>query len=283
MIAVLGATGQMGTAFVDLLGDEALAVARAELDLTQKEAVEAWVRESRPKVVINCAAYTAVDAAETDAQTARRVNTDAVGTLARITAATGAKLVTFSTDYVFDGTKGSPYVESDAAHPLNVYGESKLEGERLAIDLDHAALVVRTSWVLSRTHPNFVRTIIRKLGVGPVSVVDDQIGRPTFVGDLAPAVMEALSAGVTGLLHLTNQGEATWCGLAREVATLAGLDPSRVIPITTAESGRLAVRPADSRLDSERVGPERLTPLADYRSSLKRTVEAMLGGSEKDR
>ncbi len=275
MIAVLGANGQLGSAFVRLLGESANPVTRADLDLNDTGRVEDWLLAVSPTLVINCAAFTGVDAAETRPAEARRVNAEAVERLARGTAAIGARFVTFSTDYVFDGTKGSPYVESDEPNPPNVYGVTKAEGERLALQANPDTLVVRTSWVMSSTHDNFIPVILRLLRTGSVSVVDDQIGRPTFVDDLAPAVLEASDAGLTGILHLTNQGETTWCGLAREIAELSGIDAT-VTPINTEKSGRAAPRPADSRLDSERVQPEGLTLLPQYRPSLETAVAALV-------
>jgi dTDP-4-dehydrorhamnose reductase len=261
VIAVLGAKGQLGSAFGRVLGDSCLSVTRAELDLTDIAAIEPWVRSVRPKLVINCAAYTAVDAAETDVETARTVNASAVGALAEATARHDVGLVTFSTDYVFDGEKETGYVESDEPNPLNVYGRTKLEGERLALDAHPAALVVRTSWLLSPTHRNFLTTMLERLAEGEVSVVDDQRGRPTFVDDLARGTLDAVEARVSGILHLTNQGETTWFELAREIAELAGFEPDLVKPTTGAALGRRALRPRNSVLDSERLGQAKLSPL----------------------
>lgn len=281
MIVVLGASGQLGSAFARLLGDSAMPVTRADLDLDDTDRIEGWVKATAPEVLINCAAFTGVDAAESRPHDAYRINAEAVGRLALGAAETDTRLVTFSTDYVFDGSKGQPYVESDEPNPLNVYGSTKAEGERLALQENPDTLVVRTSWVMSSTHDNFIRTILRLLRSGSVSVVDDQIGRPTFVDDLARAVMEAVATGTSGMLHLTNQGETTWCGLAREIAELSGSKGS-VSPITTAESDRAAPRPADTRLESERLQTERLTPLPHYRPSLERAVASIVSeGSMK--
>jgi dTDP-4-dehydrorhamnose reductase len=272
VIAVLGAGGQLGSAFVRILPDDTVPVTRAELDLGRPEKIDAWVSAARPELVINCAAYTAVDDAEGDPEGARLVNATAVGRLAESTAAHGVGLVTFSTDYVFDGTKPTGYVESDLPNPLNVYGLTKLEGEELATEAHPSALVIRTSWVLSGTHPNFASTMLDLISKGPVGVVDDQHGRPTLVDDLAPATMAAVNARASGVLHLASQGKTTWFGLAREVAELAGLDPSLVTPITTEEFPRPARRPANSALDSERVGDLGLTPLPHYRAALEYAV-----------
>jgi dTDP-4-dehydrorhamnose reductase len=276
MIAVLGAGGQLGSAFMKILGGKARAVTRAELDLADADEIGPWLASKRPDLVINCAAYTAVDAAETDADIARRVNATAVGRLAEVTGAMGTGLVTFSTDYVFDGSKQGRYVESDPTDPINVYGQTKLEGERLALEAHPEALVVRTSWVLSGTHHNFAATMLDLISRGEVRVVDDQKGRPTLVDDLAPATLEAVRAGVTGVLHLTNQGVTTWFGLARDIAGLAGLDPERVIPIPTSDFPRPARRPANSVLDSERLDDLGLEPLPDYHQSLNRAVDQLV-------
>jgi dTDP-4-dehydrorhamnose reductase len=253
-----------------------MAVTRAELDLARSGEVATWMDAHRPDLLINCAAYTAVDAAEDDARTAHLVNATSVGELARAGRAHGVRLVTFSTDYVFDGTKEGGYVESDEPNPLNVYGASKLKGEGLALAADPTALVIRTSWALSGTHSNFVSTMLDLISKGSVRVVDDQVGRPTLVDDLATATMSAIDRGATGLLHLANQGEITWFGLAREVADMAGLDSERVEPITTSEFPRPARRPANSVLDSERLDALGLDHLPHYRKALEQAVEQLM-------
>jgi dTDP-4-dehydrorhamnose reductase len=156
VIAVLEAGGQLGTAFTTMLGDRAAPVTRQDLDLEDLDSIRPWVRTSRPELVVTCSAYTAVDAAESDEATSRAVNALAVGELAAACAEAGSRLVTFSTDYVFDGTKPTGYVESDTPNPLNAYGRTKPEGERLALARHPQVLVVRTSWLLSATHPTSV-------------------------------------------------------------------------------------------------------------------------------
>ncbi|HLF43280.1 MAG TPA: dTDP-4-dehydrorhamnose reductase [Acidimicrobiia bacterium] len=276
MIAVLGAGGQLGTAFIRLLDGDAVPLTRADIDLTRPEEIEPWIASNRPELVINCAAYTAVDAAEEHESTARLVNATAVGYLAESTARRGAGLVTFSTDYVFDGTKDSGYFESDPPHPLNVYGETKLEGEQLAMEKHPGVLVIRTSWVLSGTHRNFASSMLELIAKGPVRVVNDQRGKPTLVDDLAAATMEAVQREASGVVHLTNQGETTWFGLARDIAEFSGLDPDHVMPITTDQFPRPAARPTNSVLDSERLDELSLDPLPHYRPSLRRAVEQLL-------
>jgi dTDP-4-dehydrorhamnose reductase len=272
VIAVLGANGQLGSAFVRALGNSCLPVTRAGLDLIDVETIEPWMTSVRPDLVVNCAAYTAVDAAESDVETARTVNATAVGALAEATARHHVGLVTFSTDYVFDGEKETGYVESDEPNPLNVYGTTKLEGEQLALGANPNALVVRTSWLLSTTHRNFLTAMLESLPKGDVSVVDDQRGRPTFVDDLVSATLEAVAADASGVLHLANQDETTWFGLAREIAQVAGFDPELVKPIRSSELDRPALRPSNSVLNSERLEELGMQPLPELQPGLEEAV-----------
>jgi dTDP-4-dehydrorhamnose reductase len=272
---VTGSSGQLGSAFRRLLGDEAVFPTRDELDLARPGDVEAVFDAMRPSLVLNCAAYTAVDRAEGEPDVAAAVNAVAVESMAEWCRANGAKLVTFSTDYVFDGSKPEPYVESDPTAPINVYGATKLDWELRALDADPTALIVRTSWVLSGTHPNFASTMLTLARQRPLQVVNDQRGRPTLVDDLAPAVLRAVAAGASGILHLTNQGAVTWYDLARIVLEMAGLDPDTVTPCITADYPRPAARPANSVLDSERLVAYGLDPLPDFRPGLERAVAAL--------
>lgn len=276
MIVVTGAGGQLGTAFRLLLGERATFLTRADLDFTDLDAIGPAVEALAPSAVVNCAAYTAVDAAEGDRETARTVNSLAVERLAAACAAIGARFVTFSTDYVFDGTSPDPYVESSPTGPLSVYGATKLEGERRALAAHPDALVVRTSWVMSGTHANFAATMLRLVRGGDVRVVDDQRGHPTFVSDLAPATLSALDAGATGLLHLTNAGTATWYEVARQVVSIAGFDQERISPCSTAEFPRPAPRPANSVLASERLDALGLAPMPHYAAAMERAVRQLV-------
>lgn len=271
MILLLGATGQLGTAFRTLLGDSAVPLGRNQLDLALTHDIRPALAAHRPEGIINCAAYTAVDRAEDEEEPAFRVNALAVGELARFAAEHGIPLVTFSTDYVFDGSATRPYVEGDAPSPLSAYGRTKLAGERLALEYP-SSLVVRTSWVISGTHPNFIATIIRKAREGPVRVVDDQEGIPTVAADLAPATWRAMAKGVSGLLHLVNQGQASWFELARAAVELAGMDPRLVQPCPSTEYPTKAPRPLYSVLGSERLGDLGIAPLPHWRQSLPEVV-----------
>lgn len=278
MILLLGGSGQLGTAMKGLLSDY-VAPPRAELDLGRidRDRVHEVVSTTRPHVVVNCAAYTAVDKAEEEEDLATKVNGYAVGVLAEVTAGHGIPLVTFSTDYVFDGTGSTPYLESDATEPINAYGRSKLVGERLALEANPHALVIRTSWVISGTHLNFVATMLRLASQGKeLTVVDDQHGRPTVADDLARATLDAIEKGASGLLHLTNEGTTTWFGLARASIEIAGIDPGLIQPCRTEDYPTPAARPAYSVLESERREALGLDPLPHWHDSLPALVNQLL-------
>ncbi|MBW2472054.1 MAG: dTDP-4-dehydrorhamnose reductase [Deltaproteobacteria bacterium] len=271
-ILVTGASGQLGTAFGRVYPD-AVFLGRPELDLTDRAAIRSLVRELEPSLVVNCAAYTAVDAAEDDVETADAVNAVAVGLLAELTREGSARFVTFSTDYVFDGRGSRPYVESDPTDPINAYGATKLRGENLALAANPDTLVVRTSWVISETHDNFASAILRRAMGGAVAVVDDQVGRPTIADDLARGTAEAILRGMTGVLHLANEGATTWYELARALVADAGLDAECVTPCSTSDFPTRARRPAYSVLGSERTEAPSLPP---WRESTPRVATAQM-------
>ncbi len=272
MIVVVGAGGQLGTAFGELLGAAAVPLTRAELDLDRLDEIAPVISGCRPTLVVNCAAYNAVDRAEGEQEQARRINALAVERLAAAARDADAGFLTFSTDFVFPGDAIAPYTESSAPGPLNVYGHTKLEGEQLALAAHPGALVVRTSWVMSGTPPNFAATALRLAMQGGARVVDDQTGRPTLAADLAPAALHAAKRGANGVLHLTNQGETTRYALAREIADLARLDPKAISPCTSVEFGAAAPRPAYSVLGSERLTEIGIEPLPHYRRGLEQAV-----------
>ncbi len=256
---VTGAGGQLATAFARTLDGEVLLSREATLDIRDADAVYAAVHDFAPDIVLHTAAYTDVDGAEADPTLAEAINVEGTRNVVRAVRGTHTTIVYFSSDYVFDGTKGSPYVESDPAHPQSVYARTKLAGEAEVLSWVRG-IVVRTAWLFSDTGKNFVKTILAaapgKAAAGePFRVVDDQVGSPTYAGHLAVAVDEALRQGVApGLYHMAGSGYCSWCELAREVVQLAGID-AEVVPITTAELGRPAPRPAFSALASERPIP----------------------------
>ena len=257
-----GGGGQLASALETLLDGEVFVTREDELDLRDAAAVTAAVRAFRPDVVLHTAAYTDVDGAETDETTARAVNVLGTRHLIAAVRGTHAQVVSFSTDYVFDGRKGAPYVEHDEPHPLNAYGRTKLAQERETLLWAHGT-VIRTAWMFSATGRNFVKTILaaaRERAAArptePLRVVDDQIGSPTYAGHLAASVLEALRGGLgPGLYHMAGGGACSWCELAREVVALAGLLVA-VEPLTTEQAGRPAPRPAFSALASERAIPQ---------------------------
>lgn len=253
-ILITGAGGQLGTALAEVFPD-ALALTSRDWDVTEP-------REETAELVLHAAAWTNVDGAEADPEGAARVNV--VGT--RNVVALGAPVVCFSTDYIFDGRKEGPYVESDEPNPLSVYGRTKLEGERELRD----GWIVRSSWLFGWTGKNFVRTML-ELGQeqDEVAVVDDQRGSPTYVAHLAEATQDILELPY-GTYHVAAEGDCTWADFAEAIFEESGLD-CRVRRITTAELGRPAPRPANSVLRSERGAPE----LPHWREGLRACLERL--------
>lgn len=276
-ILVTGAGGQLGGNLLrrDVPGVSIRGLTSSDLDITDADAVLDAVRPG--DVVLNCAAYTAVDAAETDEDAAAAVNATGPRILAEACARVGARLVHVSTDYVFPGDASTPYEVDDATGPRTAYGRTKLAGERAVLAADPTAVVVRTAWVYTGTGSDFVATMLRlQRERDTVSVVDDQVGSPTFAGDLAAGLLElAMRPQVRGVLHATNAGRATWFELARAVFAGVGADPERVRPCTTADFPRPAPRPAYSVLSSaawERAG---LTPLRPWADALADALAAL--------
>ena len=263
---VTGAGGQLATAFERILEGDVFLSREAALDIRDADAVYAAVHGFAPDVVLHTAAYTDVDGAEAHPEVAEAINVEGTRNVVRAVRGTHTTLVYISSDYVFDGTKGSPYVESDRTNPLGVYGRTKLAGEQATLEWARG-ISVRTSWLFSDTGKNFVKTILaaarEKAAAGePLRVVDDQVGSPTYAPHLASAIEEALRQGVgAGIYHMGGGGYCSWCELAREVVQLAGIDVE-VLPISTAELDRPAPRPAFSALVTERPIP-RLPNWAD--------------------
>lgn len=283
-VLVTGAGGQLGT---DLLragevgGHEMVGAARQAVDVSDRDAVMAAICGSRPDVVIHAAAWTAVDACESDPDRAWRVNALACRHVAEAARLAGAHVIGVSTDYVFDGEKSDAYVEWDEPRPMSVYGRSKRAGELELIGQLPSAAVVRTSWVCGRYGSNMVKTILRlSEGSAPLRFVDDQYGCPTFTDDLAAMLLQLASTRRPGVFHVTNQGATTWYRLAREVLAAAGQDPYRVEPISTKDLDppRPAPRPANSVLDNAVLRMSGIRLLPDHRDALQRTVRALLEG-----
>jgi dTDP-4-dehydrorhamnose reductase len=252
MILVVGANGMLGHDLMEVFGGDARGMDLPELDITDPMSVRKALLTLRPRVVINAAAYTDVDGCETNKEIAMEVNGEGVAFLSMIAAEIGATLVQISTDYVFDGTKGSPYVEDDFPHPLSVYGESKMVGEmNTSAAPEH--LVVRTQWLYGRHGKNFVETMLRLAGEkDELAVVNDQVGAPTWTMDLSKAIKALLDNGCRGIYHMANSGSCSWFEFAEAIFEEAGVT-ARVRPISTAELGRPAPRPAYSTLDCSRL------------------------------
>jgi dTDP-4-dehydrorhamnose reductase len=272
---ILGATGQVGSA-MSVLTPSALTPHRSEFDLLHLDSITERLESLGPTAVINCAAWTAVDGAEDNEEEATTVNAWAVQRLAAYCENHRLPFLTFSSDYVFDGMATMPYVESSPKSPLNAYGRSKALGEDLATSACPRALVIRSSWILSGTHQNFVSKILTKLATGAkVQVVNDQWGRPTAAGDLAAAALDSLSHGTSGLLHVANGGQATWFELAREAARAAGFEPDQVQKCMTTDYPTRAARPRYSVLGTERAH-EQPPSLPPWKDAVRRLVPVIL-------
>jgi dTDP-4-dehydrorhamnose reductase len=285
-ILVTGASGQVGSELEELLQgapqNKLLALRHSELDIADRERVLQVTGEWEPEIIINAAAYTAVDDCEDNVDQAFAVNALGPRNLAEGARLVGSHLLHISTDYVFDGTSASPYREWDPPHPLSVYGRSKLAGEQEVLSLLPGAAVVRSSWICGRFGRNMVKTILRLAdNAGPLRFVDDQRGCPTFAGDLAAMVARLAAARMPGVFHVTNQGVTSWYGFARDVVAAAGHDAGRVIPIKTADLDppRPAPRPANSVLDNCALRLLGVPLLADYHEPLERTVKYLLAST----
>jgi dTDP-4-dehydrorhamnose reductase len=272
--AITGAAGMLGQDLVDAVrgaGHEALAFPRADLDITNAEAVARAVRRTGPDVLVNCAAWTDVDGAERDEAGALAVNGTGAGHVARAAAACGAWTIHVSSDYVFDGSKRSPYLESDPVGPVSAYGRSKLEGERqVASEAPGRHTIVRSSWLFGARGPCFPATILRLAQErDEVRVVEDQVGCPTFTVDLAGALTDLgeRESRPTGIVHVAGGGSCSWYEFAREIVASSGVT-CQVRPCSTAEMPRPATRPAYSVLRTSR--PDDAPVLPDWRDGLER-------------
>ncbi|MGK5696060.1 dTDP-4-dehydrorhamnose reductase [Streptomyces sp. URMC 128] len=274
---VTGAGGMLGHDVVEELtgrGEDVVGLDRAALDITRSGSVDAAVRDHRPDLVVNCAAYTAVDDAESDEARALEINGEGPRLLARACAAHGARMIHVSTDYVFSGeARTTPYPEDHPTGPRTAYGRTKLAGERAVLEeLPGASAIVRTAWLYGVHGANFVRTMIGlEARRDTLDVVDDQRGQPTWSADVAERIADLgvrLGPDAHGVFHATSSGEATWYELAREVFSLVGADPDRVRPTSSAAFPRPAPRPAYSALAHRRWQEIGLPLPRDWRSAL---------------
>ncbi|HEV7877801.1 dTDP-4-dehydrorhamnose reductase [Bradyrhizobium sp.] len=285
-LLVTGREGQLARGLrqaADGAGVQLIAIGRPELDLAEPKSVAAVVARERPNIVVNTAAYTAVDNAETEPALARAINALGAEHVARACAAHSIPIIHISTDYVFDGTKTGAYVEDDPTGPTNVYGHTKLEGERRVAKACEQHLILRTAWLHSRWGANFVKTMLRLAATQPgISVVDDQSGSPTYAPDLARIVIAATAriaadpAGVRwGIYHAAGAGETTWFGFAREVFRCAaeyGLPVPDVTAIATSAYPTPTRRPANSRLNCDKLRLALGLELPDWRAGVQDCV-----------
>jgi dTDP-4-dehydrorhamnose reductase len=258
-ILITGCNGQLGNEIQLLQAQYAqhtwLNTDVNELDITDKAAIERFVEANEIDGIVNCAAYTAVDKAESDPQLARKLNADAPAFLAEAVAKRGGWMVQVSTDYVFNGTKHTPYVETDEPCPNSIYGQTKLEGEQAVSKLCTNAMIIRTAWLYSEFGNNFVKTMIR-LGREreQLGVIFDQVGTPTYARDLATAIMTAIDKGIKpGVYHFSNEGVTSWYDFTKSIHRLAGINTCQVSPLHTAEYPTPACRPAYSVLDKTKI------------------------------
>jgi len=293
---VIGASGQLAQCLLEAPVRSTSAAAwsvtaagRPELDITSLEAVRAAIAAGQPDIVVNAAAYTAVDKAETEADAAFRINADGAGFAATAAHECGLPIIHISTDYVYDGAKQSPYVETDPTSPVSVYGSSKLAGERAVATANPRHVILRTAWVHSPFGANFVKTMLRLAAMRPeISVVDDQRGNPTYAPHLAEAIL-AIAGSIVGrgdgerrfgIYHAAGRGDVTWCGLARQVMDCAarhGLPAVPIRPITTADYPTPARRPANSRLDTHRLEQSFGIALPSWQDGVDQCVARLAG------
>lgn len=256
-ILITGGGGMLGNALADLLvsrGHRPISPTHQELDIADRSALKGVFADHKPTLVLNCAAYTKVDLCEQETQKANAINGHAVGDLANLCRTSGAILVHVSTDFVFDGSLHRPYLPTDPVNPLSAYGKSKLLGEQeLQKNAPDRWLIVRTAWVYGRYGANFPRTMIQAAQAGkPLTVVNDQMGAPTYTVDLAQAILDLLDTGASGLWHATNSGNTSWYDFAKATLEEFGIR-AEITPITSAEWVKKrpdsAIRPAYSILD----------------------------------
>jgi len=281
-VLLTGAGGQLGTDIAKVASDRAgidlTACDRADLDVTNRDATLALVKQADPDVIIHAAAYTAVDACESDEADAHAVNVLGTQNIVAAATAADARVIYISTDYVFDGSKDRPYVETDTPNPVSVYGRTKLAGELSVGAMGEQGLVVRTSWVCGQHGANMVKTILRvSQSHDTLTFVDDQVGKPTFTSDLASTLLTLAGRQDSGVMHVTNEGVVSWYEFCREVLRASGQDPERVLPCASHElqPPRPAPRPANSVLANTRFHDLGLPLLRDFREPLSEVVEAL--------
>ena len=277
-VLVTGAEGQLGWDVLRELDRRSVpcrGVDREDFDLTDGDAVKAYVQEYAPDVIVHCAAYTAVDQAEREPEVCAQVNGDGTMNVVRAALSVGAKMVYISTDYVFSGEGEKPWEEDDPYDPKNVYGLSKLQGEMAVRSLMKRYFLIRTSWVFGLHGKNFVRTMLR-LGrdKAEVRVVDDQIGSPTYSADLARVICDMISTEKYGIYHVCNEGWMSWAQFSRMIMTARRL-PCRVVPVPSAEYPTPARRPLNSRMSTRKMKDAGFAPMPTVEDALNRYLREL--------
>ncbi len=276
-VLIIGAKGMLGKDLVQASSDASLdfiGLGKIDLDITEPQSVENKLIEIKPNVVILSAAYTLVDKCEDEKESANLVNGVGARNVALACKKIGARLLYVSTDYVFDGLKEDPYVESDPTNPINAYGRSKLLGEQNVQEVLDDYLIIRTSWLFGLGGKNFVESILKRGEKGEdLKVVSDQVGAPTHTKDLAEAIIKLALKGTKGIINVSNSGECSWQGFASAIYSEIGVDKSKVSPISTEEYGARALRPKNSKLSSERFENVTGYKLRHWKEALKDYLE----------
>ncbi len=278
-VLVTGVKGQLGYDVVKELeqrGIIAVGVDIDEMDITDPVSVDKVIKESAPDAVIHCAAYTAVDAAEDNVELCRRVNADGTANIAKVCKELDIKMMYISTDYVFDGQGVRPWEPDDERHPLNVYGQTKYEGEVAVTDALNKFFVVRIAWVFGVNGKNFIKAILNKAKtVDTLTVVNDQFGSPTYTYDLAKLLVDMILTDKYGFYHATNEGICTWYEFACEIIRQAGMD-TKVIPVSADQYPAKAKRPTNSRMSKEKLTENGFEKLPPWQDALARYLDIIL-------
>jgi dTDP-4-dehydrorhamnose reductase len=284
---ITGGSGQLGIAFSQELGKRGLLFnswSSKDLDITQGPIVRDFVSKLSPKVILNCAAWTDVDGAESNELQACRVNRDGAENIAVAAKSCNAKLIHISTDYVFSGESNTPWEVNAEIKPQSAYGRTKADGEnRVLVTYPENASIVRTAWLYSPWGKNFAKSMVRLAlnGKGEVPVVNDQIGQPTLAEDLAKQIVELVVSGApSGIYHGTNSGKATWFEFAQEIFELAGADVARVVPILSSKYPRAAKRPSYSVLSHDTWDKTTIQPMRDWRIALAESMPAIISAQK---
>ncbi|MCX6209785.1 MAG: dTDP-4-dehydrorhamnose reductase [Bacteroidetes bacterium] len=284
LILVTGKDGQLGFELMQLSEQfnnqfNFLFVGRNELDLSNSDAIASFIKQHQPQYIVNCAAYTAVDKAETEQELAYAINATAPAVMAKVCAEMGCKLIHISTDYVFDGEKQQSYLPTDAIHPLNVYGSSKAAGEKLVAENSNDAVIIRTSWVYSSHGKNFVKAMLKLMSDRPeINVVADQIGCPTYAADLAEAIMKIICSNVvstsTKIYHYSNTGNISWFQFAQAIQEIGEKD-CKVNPIPSTAYPTPAKRSNYSVMDTSDIEKDFGVEIKDWKKSLEKCIHLL--------